>query len=234
MNVGIYKIVNLANNKLYIGSSKCLAKRWYMHKYNLRKNKHHCRHLQYSYNKYGESNFRFDIIEECEIENLLIREQFYLDIIKPEYNLCTIAGTCAGRKLSLEHKEKISKANKNKIRSEEQKIKISEFMKTRPCSLETRLKMSTASKNRKCSEETKQKISAIHKGKKLTDKEKLRLREVNLRKNARIIRGVNDVLCVEFDSIYDACLELKMDSSSLRKVLNGKAKTCKGYKWRYK
>lgn len=79
---GIYKIINLVNNKFYIGSSKNLMKRWTDHLYRLRNNKHMNKHLQNAYNKYGESSFAFVIIESNNTWNeqeLREKEQKYLD-----------------------------------------------------------------------------------------------------------------------------------------------------------
>ncbi len=79
MKSGIYSIVNIINNKIYIGSSRYLSRRKNQHFNNLRKNKHSNNHLQTAWNKYGEENFKFFIIEECLEENLLFREQYYID-----------------------------------------------------------------------------------------------------------------------------------------------------------
>ena len=84
--IGIYRIRNLINGKCYYGSSKNINKRWYRHKYDLRNNKHGNILLQRAWNKNGENNFIFEIIEECLLDELLIIEQKYLDL-KPEYNI---------------------------------------------------------------------------------------------------------------------------------------------------
>ena len=84
--MAIYKIVNKKNGKFYIGSTKNINIRWADHKRELNQNKHHCSRLQNSWNKHGEENFEFLVIEEivC-FKDLLKREQFYLDKLKP-YN----------------------------------------------------------------------------------------------------------------------------------------------------
>lgn len=48
--------------------------------------------------KYGYSNFRLEILEYCEIENSVLREQHYFDLLKPEYNILKIAGSSLGYK----------------------------------------------------------------------------------------------------------------------------------------
>ena len=82
MSCGIYIISNKINNKVYIGQSKTIEDRLHQHKYNLRHNKHKNIHLQNSWNKYGELNFDFDIIELCEVENLDCREKYYINQYK--------------------------------------------------------------------------------------------------------------------------------------------------------
>lgn len=59
---GIYKIENKLNNRLYIGESMNILKRWKEHKEDLNNNKHHSYKLQSDWNKYGESNFKFNLV----------------------------------------------------------------------------------------------------------------------------------------------------------------------------
>jgi len=101
---GIYKIINIVNNKYYIGScfGNNFKQRWQKHLQQLVKNYHPNPHLQHSYNKHGENNFRFEILEDCkrDKEFILEREQSYLDVIvkdKMSYNFAeqaTGGSTC--------------------------------------------------------------------------------------------------------------------------------------------
>jgi group I intron endonuclease len=84
--IGIYRIKNLVNGKIYYGSSKNIEKRWRTHKNNLNNRKHHNVHLQRSWNKYGENAFVFEVVEECEENLLLEKEQKYLDL-NPDFNI---------------------------------------------------------------------------------------------------------------------------------------------------
>lgn len=77
--IGIYKIQNKISGKLYIGSSYNIRERLNNHKSMLRCNRHHSIYLQNAFNKYGIENFIFEIIEECELEQLMIREQYYIN-----------------------------------------------------------------------------------------------------------------------------------------------------------
>lgn len=108
----IYRIKNLINNFCYYGSAYSFPLRVYKHKNLLNKNKHCNLILQNAWNKYGEENFKFEIIEEAlEKSNLLEREQFYLDFFNPEYNISKVAGggNIYGEYLPLRVKNKISK-----------------------------------------------------------------------------------------------------------------------------
>lgn len=77
---GIYKIQNKINNKVYIGQSVDIEKRWTVHKRLLNQNKHHNNHLQNAWNKYTEKNFIFTIIEECSIDLLNNKEQYWIEV----------------------------------------------------------------------------------------------------------------------------------------------------------
>lgn len=105
-DIGIYKIENKVNGKIYIGSSIDIKKRWIRHIWDLKKNKHHSIILQRAWNKYGEENFTFKILRKCNVDNILIIEQHYLNKYLPIYNICANAGNSLGRKDSLETKIK--------------------------------------------------------------------------------------------------------------------------------
>lgn len=88
---GIYKIENLITGKIYIGSvsssKSCFNVRWKQHLNDLKIKKHFNQHLQNSFNIYQEDNFQFSILEILN-ENILDREQFYLDNFKGDlYNI---------------------------------------------------------------------------------------------------------------------------------------------------
>lgn len=62
----IYKIVNLVNDKFYVGSTTNKKVRFRQHRKLLRGGRHHCKHLQAAWDKYGEAKFDFVVVEEVE------------------------------------------------------------------------------------------------------------------------------------------------------------------------
>jgi group I intron endonuclease len=184
---GIYRWINLITGKFYVGSSICLSKRLY-HYYYIDKFKRIGSKDRSLINKailkYGISSFQLDILEYCESDVLIKREQYYIDLLMPEYNICKTAGSILGLRFkhSKETKFKISIANKGKYHTEETRLKISiankgnknpMFEKT--FTEETKLKMSLnkiGDKNpmfgKKHTLVTKERISLALKGKKLS------------------------------------------------------------------
>ena len=103
---GVYVITNTVNEKLYVGSTtRSFTKRWNDHKSLLRNNKHHNTHLQRAWNKYGEENFKFEILSICAPTLCILAEQYWMNILntyKKGYNRNPKAGNSKGIKRSEE------------------------------------------------------------------------------------------------------------------------------------
>ena len=84
--IGIYRIKNKTNDKCYYGSSKNIEKRLKTHLNQLKNKKHINSILQRAWDKYGENNFIFEVVEECKLENLFEVEQKYIDTCG-DYNI---------------------------------------------------------------------------------------------------------------------------------------------------
>jgi len=216
--IGIYCIENKINKKKYIGSSKDVYKRKNRHFSELRNLKHKNNKLQRSYNKHGEDNFMFYVLEFVNNENeLIIREQYYIDSVKPEYNINLIANSSLGVKRSEETKEKIRQANiglkhpewRNKIKSE---VQGGENHWT---------------KKKKFSEETKKKMSESQK----------KLYEGGYKHpllKSIIQMDLNGVILKVWDSPSIASKELNINADAIRNCARGLTQTSGGFKWVYK
>jgi group I intron endonuclease len=159
---GIYSITNTINGKVYYGSSIDIKNRWSVHKSKLNKNTHENPHLQSAWNKYGKDAFKFEIVKEVPVEQLIDTEQEYLDITKQNptlyYNVAFHSECPArGHICSDETKKKMSENNgmywEGKHRSDETKRKMSgahkgenNYFYGKHHSGETRQKLSIANK----------------------------------------------------------------------------------------
>jgi len=179
----IYKIINLVNDKFYVGSTTNVKVRFRQHRKLLRKGTHHCKHLQAAWNKYGEVKFLFTVVEEVpETRSLQEIEETYLmqHVGRPH---CYNTGYSANA--PWRNAPAHVTPNFGKIMANDQKEKISESLKKLYAedyanhprvgtthTEETRAKISAAKlanpsrhwlgKTR--SAETKEKISAAQKG----------------------------------------------------------------------
>lgn len=169
---GIYKIRNIINGHVYIGSAVNFKRRFKDHKNKLNRNTSHCPHLQAAWNKYGKDSFVFEIIEYVNPEILLEREQFYIDslIDNMKYNSMRIAQSHTGMKRSAETIEKMKISAQNRKRpslTEEHRKNISIALKGVKRSEETRTKMSLANKGKILTAEHKEKIKKAKTGVKM-------------------------------------------------------------------
>lgn len=110
---GVYCWKNNANGKTYIGSSVNIGKRltnYYNYDFLSRPN--HKMLIYKALLKYGYSQFSLEILEYCEPSTTIEREQYYIDYLKPEYNILKIAGSSLGYQHSEETRTKIAAALK--------------------------------------------------------------------------------------------------------------------------
>jgi group I intron endonuclease len=115
----IYKIINKISNDFYIGSALNFNNRKWSHINSFRKNKHKNQFFQNSWNKYDEKAFVFEIIEIVDKkENLITREQYWIDYLQPTFNLCKKAGSPLGVKHTEKSKKNMSLAHKRLTKEE--------------------------------------------------------------------------------------------------------------------
>ena len=118
--VGIYKITN-PKGKMYIGQSINIEKRFEHYK---RLACEQQRKIYNSLKKYGPENHQFEIIEECKVEDLNIREIYWINHFNSlNEGLNLASGGEGGGIPSAETKRKMSESHKGKEWSNESKIK---------------------------------------------------------------------------------------------------------------
>jgi group I intron endonuclease len=130
---GVYRIVNNLNGKSYVGSSISLSNRFRFY-YCLSCIKRvvgkESSAIYSAILKYGYSNFNLDILEYCELDILICREQYYINLLKPEYNILKIASSRFGHKLSKETKIAISISLRSRIISNTFKLNKKKIIKS--------------------------------------------------------------------------------------------------------
>jgi len=259
----IYCILNKISLKRYIGSTSNFTKRKNTHLRELRDNTHHSTILQSSWNKYGEENFEFLILEKIDQkEDLILREQWWIDNTPSQYNICKKAGSCLGRKHSEESKKKIAFYNSNLRQfSEETRKKISESKKGKRRDSSTWKKrelkkiyeydmegvfikewesINEASYELNVSSSTI--LNALYnnfllgKDKKRFSYNKVINLDYNVKtKNKKIYQyDINNNFITEWNSIKEATLFYQLKSfSSISNCLKGYSKTANGFIWKF-
>ena len=202
---GIYRWTHKDSGKSYIGSSKNLSvrfKNYYKYSYiadpmrNMLINK--------ALLKYGYSAFTLEILEYCDNQNLIAREQYYLDLFKPEYNILKIAGSSLGFKHSSLTLQKLRSRTKTaeelkKLKVHLLKLNSTQFTK----SFKKRLSEATSNFNR------------------LTKSKKLIISDME----TGSLWGD-----VEFYSWREAALNFKISRNTIKKYID----TCNLFKSKYK
>lgn len=97
---GVYRIICRVTSDCYVGSSAYTYSRKSDHWQALRRKTHANVHLQRAFDKYGEETFDFEILERPEVDKLVEREQYWIDVLKPAYNIRKIAESNLGLKQS--------------------------------------------------------------------------------------------------------------------------------------
>ena len=169
-NSGIYQIQSIIHpEREYIGSAVNVRKRRHHHWYSLRKNIHENQRLQNHFNKYGEDDFLFSVLLECSKESLITNEQHFINLNKPYFNICLVAGSSLGCIQSDECKRKVSIANKGRKHTEESKRNMGDAGKGRVFSQEHRQNISKGLKGKPKSEKAKESMSRAAMGRTMSE-----------------------------------------------------------------
>ena len=260
---GIYQIRNKVDNKIYIGSSKELKIRKSKHFRMLKDGKHDNKHLQRAFNKYGESNFVFEIVELCDENEQFVLEQYWIDKFfgKNCYNINSSAvkpPDCTGKKRTFteahrknlsaglrksfqenpERRKEMSEARIGKNRGHNHVHSISVIC------LETRKEfggIQEASRETGCSSENIRRnclniYKASHGLHWVFKKDYEKMTKEDVQEKLVHTRG-KTVVCLETRKVYGRVIDAMADTGVIRDNIidccNGKMKEAKGLHWVY-
>jgi group I intron endonuclease len=257
---GIYKIWSkMKPERIYIGSAINIGRRWTRHRGELKRNVHGSSKLQRHCNKYGIDDLCFEVLLVCDKDKLIEKEQFFLDTLKPYFNVCPTAYSPRGRIVTDATREKLRKCgnykkghvpwNKGKTEcySEGTLNKMRENLKKQSVpphtghkhSLESRKKMSEAhkgqpswNKGKKATEEARRNQSIAHLGHAPWNKG---LRGVTTPVNRRpILQFTSEGEFIRrWEYIALAVKELGLTRGNISAALGGRQRMAGGFIWEY-
>lgn len=200
---GVYRLVNKTNNKTYVGSSINITLRFYKY-FNIKHLYKSKTSIHLALLKYGYSNFSLEIIEYCDINILLLREQYYIDLLIPEYNILQIAGSSLGYK----HNQNTLNLFKNKRNVSEESKKL----------------LSKAAIGRILSDAVKNKISASHLGKKLSIKTRARISATitSLKCVPIFVKNIHTNIEKQYVNLTEAGKALGVSRTAVKKALDNR------------
>lgn len=228
MSKGIYKIVNKLNGKFYLGSALDIEKRWSNHLSTLRNNKHPNSFLQNSWNKYGEENFNFlkflVFKEEKELNEIRNVEQKLLDKFFKSDSLYNINKNANG--FTRESSIKARKKMKNTLKSCSEGGKIGGRIAKESGQILNIRTFESCSKGGRKGGLTNKESGQVY--------EQQKINSENLKKDVELLDINSFEVLKTFPSGKEAAEFLNVSPTCISAVCNGKQKTTKGYKLRFK
>ena len=256
----IYLRTNKVNSKKYVGqvTTRCFKKR--QKEWDNLNQPYAGVVINAARAKYGIEAFGFEILKECNDEELDYWETYYIKELNTKapygYNLTDGGNATKGYTHTEETRKKLSEAQKGKESwfkgkhlSEEHKKKISEAQKGEKNHMygkhhteEHKKKLSEALKGIKRSDETKRKMSETRKGRKMSQETKNKLSEINrgiqklkLSKPVFQIDPITNEVIKNWPSAAEVQRQLGYSTGSISRCCNNKrySHTAYGYKWKY-
>lgn len=214
---GIYKITQVSTGKIYIGQTKMrFIKRYWHHRWKLKNNIHDNNYLQNAWNKYGELDFKFEIIHiKKESDNLNTLEIMYIkkyNTLSSGFNLTS--GGEGKRCCPMSETAKKIVGEKNRLHNLGKKH-----------SDETKKRMSESSTHRKITPEHKETLIRIRTGSKHSDESKEKMRKSHIgSKNA--VSVINEKIAHEIkirlmkgESQASISKDMDIDRSIIRAII---------------
>lgn len=232
---GIYYIKNLINNKYYVGQSVDIEYRWRRERMFLSSNKPAWnRHLQNAWKLYGENNFEFVVIEECDPDKLNEREIYWIefyDAFYNGYNQSMGGGGFRGAKLTNEHRQKIADGMKRSL-TEVDRQRLKDLITQRWNDPENHKKCSQKSLEWWSDPKNKERMTGVN------NKNYGKKRDWWAEKYSGI-NSSNHKSCIQIETgefyctITEASKATGVSVGKISRTCNGKQKTAGGYHWRY-
>lgn len=255
---GIYGVIHRDTGRAYVGHSRDIRARKSKHLHRARRG--FSGKFYNAVRKYGEDAFDFEVLERCEASELLAREKFYiqfLDAVNNGFNMAAepersrfgvkasaetnakVSAALTGKKrkpFTAEHLANMSAVGKSRMADPSLRESLSAKIKGRHFqTAESKAKISAASIGRVVSIETRARMSASLKGRLIPR----HVTDACILANSKPVIAIDSrtgVDVMEFSSAAEAGRNLKCDSGTIAKVINGsgRSKTCGGYKWKHK
>lgn len=211
--IGVYKITNKINGKMYIGASIDIERRRIEHfkpfKVNFFKNKYP---LYHAIDKYGRDNFTHEVLEETTVEEMDEREEYYIkkyNTVVDGYNVISTAHNMHDKEYAKEvHGSFFSEWNKKQWQNEDYRKERSE--------LSSQIQKERLKDPKYLAEKSRQL-------KKYTDTLKKTVYQYDKQDN----------LIAEFNGTREAERKTGVNSQSISKVALGQRKTAGGFVWKY-
>lgn len=137
-DIGIYRIVNIVNGHVYIGQTKeGFQRRFWLHRWQLRKGSHDNCYLQNAWNKYGEGNFEFQVLEVLDTGKIDDREIYWIAYYRKHGGCYSIQDggqpITIGQNISPETRKRVGELNRKRMigskLGQETRLKMSQSRK---------------------------------------------------------------------------------------------------------
>lgn len=165
---GVYRLLNRATGKCYVGSTANLRARRNQHMSQLLAGCHHSTKVRYSAAKHGSDQFVFEVLSLCSVDDLLSQELHWmttLDSVDNGYNIRRDPARNTGNVPTAEARMKMSLAGKGRRASVEARRRLSEAAKGRDMTKQVIISADRR-RGRPLPETTRSRIAAALTGKK--------------------------------------------------------------------